>query len=54
MMYSEQQKVVKELERIYFENKITEYHDFREYRQAKNLLNGYENIIKKIEEGESK
>ena len=52
MMYSEQQKVVQELERIYSESKISEYHDFREYRQAKNLLDSYENIVKRIVEGE--
>jgi len=48
-LLQEQEKIVDELLRIYWQNGISGYHDFKEYRQEQNLLDGYRSIVAAIE-----
>jgi hypothetical protein len=50
-LLTEQEKIVAGLLRIYRKNNISDYHDFKEYRQEQGLLDGYGNIVAAIESG---
>jgi integrase len=50
----ERQIIVDELISIYNKNKIIDYENFKEYQKEVQILNGYKNIVNKIEESEVK
>lgn len=50
----EQETIVGTLIRIYNKNQINNYEDFKEYQKEMGLLEGYKNIVNKIEESEVK
>lgn len=47
----QQQTVLEKMEAAYYTSGILDYTDFAEYKQELRLLNGYENIVKAINEG---
>ena len=53
-LLKEQQIIVDGLISIYNKNKVTDYENFKEYRKELRILNGYEDIVNKIEESEVK
>ena len=48
-LLSDQKKLVAGLLRIYQQNSLSDFHNFREYRQEQGLLDGYKNIVAAIE-----
>jgi len=51
-LLKEQQTIVEALIGIYNKNKINDYGNFKEYQKEFQILNGYEDIVNKIEESE--
>ncbi|HCA30689.1 MAG TPA: site-specific integrase, partial [Ruminococcaceae bacterium] len=52
-LLEQQEEIVRQLMKIYAENGITDYEEFREYRQERFLLECYRNMIVSIEESEA-
>ena len=49
LLLKEQQTIVDALIGIYNKNKINDYGNFKEYQKEFQILNGYEDIVNKIE-----